>query len=97
MPGSNFRILGDGLWPAFWTLGSDISTVGWPACGEIDVFEMGSAGAIADGVVNRRVGSTAHWDNNGSYAGYGQNITMPSDLHDTFRTYWMEWIPSGSP
>ena len=31
--------VGRGLWPAFWLLGSDFSTVGWPACGEIDVME----------------------------------------------------------
>lgn len=30
---------GQGIWPAFWLLGSDISTVGWPACGEIDIME----------------------------------------------------------
>ena len=30
---------GRGLWPAFWALGSNIDTVGWPACGEIDVME----------------------------------------------------------
>ncbi len=30
---------GDGMWPAFWLLGSDIPTVSWPACGEIDVME----------------------------------------------------------
>lgn len=30
---------GIGLWPAFWALGSNISTVSWPACGEIDVME----------------------------------------------------------
>lgn len=28
-----------GLWPAFWTLGVDIESVGWPQCGEIDVME----------------------------------------------------------
>ena len=27
---------GQGVWPAFWMLGDDISTVGWPACGEVD-------------------------------------------------------------
>ena len=31
--------VGRGLWPAFWLLGSDVSTAGWPACGEIDVME----------------------------------------------------------
>lgn len=30
---------GSGLWPAFWMLGADISTVGWPQCGEIDIME----------------------------------------------------------
>lgn len=30
---------GPGIWPAFWMLGSDIETVDWPQCGEIDVME----------------------------------------------------------
>jgi beta-glucanase (GH16 family) len=30
---------GPGIWPAFWMLGSDIATVAWPACGEIDILE----------------------------------------------------------
>ncbi|MEM1319254.1 MAG: glycoside hydrolase family 16 protein [Bacteroidota bacterium] len=30
---------GPGIWPAFWLLGSDITTVGWPQCGEIDIME----------------------------------------------------------
>jgi beta-glucanase (GH16 family) len=30
---------GQGLWPAFWMLGSDIWTKGWPICGELDVVE----------------------------------------------------------
>ncbi|HEV8074361.1 MAG TPA: glycoside hydrolase family 16 protein, partial [Candidatus Acidoferrum sp.] len=29
---------GQGMWPAFWMLGDDISTAGWPACGEIDIM-----------------------------------------------------------
>jgi beta-glucanase (GH16 family) len=30
---------GQGLWPAFWLLGADFGTVGWPSCGEIDIME----------------------------------------------------------
>jgi beta-glucanase (GH16 family) len=30
---------GVGCWPAFWALGSNITSVGWPACGEIDIME----------------------------------------------------------
>ena len=30
---------GDGIWPAFWQLGSNIGSVGWPACGETDIME----------------------------------------------------------
>jgi beta-glucanase (GH16 family) len=28
-----------GMWPAFWLLGNNITTISWPACGELDVME----------------------------------------------------------
>ena len=86
--------LADGLWPAFWTLGDNFSRVGWPYCGELDVMEMGNAQAISNGVINRRVGSTAHWDNNGNYANFGQHIDAATDLNDDFHLYRMEWTPT---
>src|SRR5262245_38429361 len=30
---------GQGIWPAFWMLGEDISAVSWPSCGEVDIME----------------------------------------------------------
>src|SRR5699024_10116570 len=30
---------GRGTWPAIWMLGSNIDSVGWPDCGEIDIME----------------------------------------------------------
>jgi beta-glucanase (GH16 family) len=44
--------IANGLWPAFWMLGSDIATNPWPACGEIDIVEMGNATGIANGTQN---------------------------------------------
>ena len=86
--------LADGLWPAFWTLGNDFSQVGWPDCGELDVMEMGSEAAINEGVVNRRVYSTAHWEHNNGNAAYGLSYDSPSDLSGSFHTFRMEWTPS---
>lgn len=31
--------VGKGTWPAIWMLGSNISEIGWPDCGEIDILE----------------------------------------------------------
>lgn len=45
---------GQGLWPAIWMLGDNITTVGWPHSGEIDIMEM--RGDDTD-----KVTMTAHW------------------------------------
>ena len=74
--------LGQGLWPAFWLLGSNINSVSWPACGEIDVMEHINA--------ENKVYGTVHWDNNG-HAEYGGNlVTSPQDYH----VYAIEWDAS---
>jgi beta-glucanase (GH16 family) len=74
---------GQGTWPAFWMLGSNISSVGWPKCGEIDIMEHINSEAMVHG--------TIHWDSNG-YANYGG----PSGNIDVtqFHTYAIEWSPS---
>lgn len=49
----------NGLWPAFWMMGDNDKE--WPACGEIDIMEMGDAAGIADGTTNSRVNTAIHY------------------------------------
>jgi beta-glucanase (GH16 family) len=76
-----------GMWAAFWMLGSNINSVGWPACGEIDIVEM-VGGANDDNTCF----STLHWDNGGENAAYGQSYTLNSGiLADDFHIYSLQW------
>jgi len=77
---------GQGMWPAFWMLGSDIDTNPWPACGEIDIMEnIGKEPAIVHGSLHG--------------PGYAPgNVTasyrLPSGaLRDGFHLYAVEWDP----
>lgn len=78
---------GQGIWPAFWMLGSNIQTTPWPACGEIDIMEMiGGQGR------EKTVFGTAHWDNNGAYASFSANKSLASGiLADEFHVYSIAW------
>src|SRR5215468_11175482 len=72
--------MGQGLWPAFWMLGSDIGTVGWPASGEIDIMEHVNNSPDTNG--------TIHWDA-GGHASYGTSTYVPSP--SAFHVYTIEW------
>jgi beta-glucanase (GH16 family) len=87
----------NGLWPAFWTLGSDFRQVGWPACGELDILEMGWRDAVKDGYANRWVSTTAHWEYQGGYANYGRTyspqLIETTGLNNDYHIYSMNWTP----
>ncbi|TAK42059.1 MAG: glycosyl hydrolase family protein [Saprospiraceae bacterium] len=78
---------GKGLWPAIWMLGKNITSVGWPACGEIDIMEIfGGPGT------DNKVLGTAHWDNANSHASYGGSVEVTSsNLKDAWHVFSITW------
>lgn len=90
--------LGDGTWPAIWTLGKNINEAGgfwqpthgttnWPLCGEIDVMEHGL------GATNQ-VSAALHTNCAGcSGATINYMPFMLTDVANTFHVYSMNWSP----
>jgi len=70
-----------GTWPAIWTLGSNITKVDWPACGELDIMEH--VGFMPD---------TLHFNEHAATTDYGTRIYYPSPEKD-FHIYAVEWYP----
>jgi beta-glucanase (GH16 family) len=80
---------GQGIWPALWMLGENITSVGWPACGEIDIMEMiGGTGN------DNSIHGTVHYDKNGTYVYHGGHKTLASgifaDQYHVFSIIWDE-------
>jgi beta-glucanase (GH16 family) len=71
---------GKGIWPAFWMMGTNINSVNWPNCGEIDIMEHINSDSTIYG--------TMHWYNGGTsdYGGTKQihNINQ-------YHIYTVEW------
>jgi beta-glucanase (GH16 family) len=78
---------GQGIWPAFWMLGSNIDQVGWPKCGEIDIMEMIGGGEGRD---NATYG-TLHWDSNGHRELGGSKELISGILNDDFHEFTINW------
>ena len=88
---------GDGTWPAIWTLGKNINedggywdnqygTVGWPACGELDIMEHGLH-------PTNQVSVAIHTPS--SYGGtVNTSIQTLADVANNFHVYSMNWSPN---
>ena len=83
-----------GLWPAFWSLGSNITTVPWPACGEADIMENWSP-QVLNGAGPSGNNSTIHTAETGG-SGVGRRFTFPSGqaANTAFHTYGVIWTPN---
>jgi beta-glucanase (GH16 family) len=79
---------GQGLWPAFWMMGNNYDSAGWPHCGEIDVMEnVGSEPQTVYG--------TLHGPGYSDDEGPGGSTNSPDGrpLADAFHDYAIEWYP----
>ncbi|MEO6228997.1 MAG: family 16 glycosylhydrolase [Ferruginibacter sp.] len=75
-----------GMWPALWMLGSNISSVPWPACGEIDIMEL-------VGSDPKKVVGTGHYANGtGQHDSKGGNYSLTTeDFSQKFHVYSVVW------
>lgn len=74
---------GIGIWPAFWMLGSNITSVGWPKSGEIDILEY-------IGRDPQQVYTTLHTqDGHGDHA-HGKRTEI-LDVEEGFHVFAVEW------
>jgi beta-glucanase (GH16 family) len=81
--------IGQGIWPAFWMLGNDISQNGWPKCGEIDIMEnIGREPGIVHGSLHGP-SSVAHTSDSTA------TVSLPpgKNYSDDFHIYAIQWEP----
>lgn len=77
---------GGGIWPAIWMLGSNITSIGWPDCGEIDIMEF-------KGNEPNKIYGTLHYP--GRFGGNADgNSIIVDNLSTDFHIYTLEWDAS---
>jgi len=74
---------GAGTWPAIWMLGNNISSAGWPDCGEIDIMEH-------KGNELNKIYGTLHYPGHSGGNGNGSTITI-SNATTAFHKYSVDW------
>lgn len=77
---------GQGIWPAFWLLGNNIDSVGWPQSGEIDIMEnIGREPSVIHG--------TIHGPGYSGGSGIGGLYTLSTNatFADDFHVFAIDW------
>lgn len=73
---------GQGLWPAFWLIGADAATNGWPQTGEIDVMELPSTTTTMYSTLHGPIAGTTATQQ-------AQIISHLPDLSTGYHNYWV--------
>jgi beta-glucanase (GH16 family) len=76
---------GKGVWPAIWTLGTNMPTVRWPGCGEIDIMEFVGHDPV-------HVYGTVHYSRDGQHKSSGGKHRTERPFA-SFHVYALEWRP----
>jgi len=76
---------GRGVWPAIWMLGTNITQVGWPRCGEMDIMEF--IGKDPHGIHG-----TVHYSLAGQHQSSGHRLETNQPWAD-YHIYALEWTP----
>lgn len=97
---------GKGVFPAFWTLGSDFTLDGkinsqqgqaWPVCGEVDIMELIGKESDTASQGNQTVWQTLHYGkaadaDNGKYAGNGKAYSLSEGVfNDDYHIFGLNW------
>lgn len=77
---------GQGLWPAFWLMGADSATTGWPQAGEIDVMELPSTTTTMYSTLHGPIAGTTATQQ-------AQVISNLPDLSTGYHDYWVTHLP----
>jgi beta-glucanase (GH16 family) len=78
---------GQGIWPALWMLGINITDGGWPQCGEIDIMEM-------VGHEPSTIHGTAHWGSSWDvhqYSGESIELSNGQAFSEQFHLFSIDW------
>jgi beta-glucanase (GH16 family) len=77
---------GDGLWPAFWSLGTDIDLVSWPQTGEIDFMEYVSR-------LPTEIFGTIHGPGYSGGGSFGNVYDFGAPVYGSYHSFTVDWQP----